>query len=272
MSRALRALAAQWLAAGRAAVVVEVAQAQGSTPRETGARMLVAADDTAGSIGGGHLEWQAVAHARALLAGAAVAETQRLALGPALGQCCGGVVELRYARLDAAALAAWPAPAPQLQVAMFGAGHVGRAIATVLATLDAELVWVDERAEAFGAGPWPPHWQLIATDDAVAEVAQLPASGHALVLTHSHTLDLELVAALLTRGAPPWLGLIGSASKRARFAVRLAAQGFSAETIARIHCPIGVPGITGKAPEVIAVAVCAQLLATASPGQLKENS
>ncbi|MEG0821498.1 MAG: xanthine dehydrogenase accessory protein XdhC [Burkholderiaceae bacterium] len=268
MSRRLRQLALQWRAKGIAAMVVEVAAVSGSAPREAGARMLVAAHETAGTIGGGHLEWQAIAHARALLGDPGGELEQRMALGPRLGQCCGGVVRLRYAALDSATLLRWSPPPPLWHLQLHGAGHVGGAIARVLAPLEIDLDWVDERDPGFGAGPWPDSWRLCASDDAVAEVAAAPTGSRYLILTHSHELDLRLVEAVLARGDFSFLGLIGSATKRARFAARLSERGFSAAQIERMRCPIGLPAIPGKTPEVIAVAVCAQLLALGSGADL----
>lgn len=260
MSRALHRRAREWAGLARPAWVVEVAQVRGSAPREPGARMLVAADDIVGSIGGGRLEWIAIEAARARLAGARLPEREDIALGPRLGQCCGGSVRLTYEPL-AQALSHWPEPPPLWHLQLHGAGHVGAAIARALVPLDVDLDWVDERPDSFAPGPWPAHWRLLATDDAVAEVAAAPAGARYLVLTHSHELDLRLAQAILERGDFGFFGLIGSASKRARFATRLQQQGVAPAAIARITCPIGLAGIPGKAPELIAVAVCAQLLA-----------
>lgn len=263
----LRDTAAAWQAAGRAAVVVEVVATRGSAPREAGARLLVAADEVRGTLGGGHLEWQALHRAREALApGAPLPGPQRLGLGPSLGQCCGGEVQLAYRRLDAAALDAWPPPRLRLHLHLFGAGHVGRALVRLLASLDGvRIVWVDEReAEfaAFAADPagLPAHLRCLCVDAVEAEVAGLPAGGAALVMTHDHALDERLVATLLGRDDLGWLGLIGSASKRARFAARLRARGLPPGRFERVHCPVGLPGLRGKAPEEIAIAIAAQLL------------
>lgn len=307
----LQALAAQWLAQGRPAQLVQVLHTQGSVPREAGTRMLVAADAVAGTIGGGHLELQAIEQARQRLAQAAqahpLAQTapskpstaadqhaapasaltapsspptglpattsapwqQRLALGPSLGQCCGGVVTLAYQALDAATLAAWPAAAPLFHLQLHGAGHVGTATVALLAGIDCQVQWVDAREGIWAAATppapaLPPHIQCLAGDDPVAEVAQAPAGSLALVMTHRHDLDLAIVQALLARSDLPWVGLIGSATKRARFQQRLLQAGLGPEALARLHCPVGLPGITGKAPAVVAVSVVAQLLALAN--------
>ena len=265
-ARALRLAAGEWLAGGRAAVVVEVIAARGSVPRGVDTRMLVEADATLGTIGGGHLELEAITAARAALARGSGARSEKtFALGPSLGQCCGGTVTLAFAPLDADALARWPRAAPLFHLQLHGAGHVGRAIATLLATLDCDVDWYDERDDGFPAttalgSAWPEHVRATSADTVEREVANAPSAAFYLVLTHEHALDLRIVEAILRRGDAAFCGLIGSRTKRARFAHRLAERGIASEAIARLTCPIGVAGIEGKSPEVIAAAVVAQLL------------
>jgi xanthine dehydrogenase accessory factor len=268
----LRDTAAAWLAAGGAAVVVEVVESRGSVPRGIGTRMLVAAGQTAGTIGGGHLELKAIHAARAMLArGDAAPRQERFALGPSLGQCCGGAVRIALAPLDAVVLAGWPAVPPLFHLQLHGAGHVGRAIATLLATLDARIDWFDQRDEEFPAttnlgSPWPVHIRRVHADTIENEVRGAPAGAHYLVLTHEHALDERVTEAVLRRGDFAYLGLIGSKTKRARFVRRFEERGIAASVIERMTCPIGVPGIEGHAPEVIAAAVVAQLLQAATRG------
>ncbi len=246
-------------------MLVQVQATRGSVPREAGTRMLVAADAVAGTIGGGHLELRAIAQARAQLAsGSATVQDERIALGPALGQCCGGALTLRSAPLDAAALAAWPDAAPVFTLQLYGAGHVGRAIVRLLATLPCRVAWIDEREDQFPAEPAAAHIERHCVEPVHAEVTRAPPGAFYLVLTHSHALDLAITEAVLQRGDFGYLGLIGSATKRARFLQRFAQRGVAAERLARLTCPIGVPGIAGKQPELIAVAVVAQLLQVAS--------
>lgn len=260
----LKATAQRWLAEGRAAVLVTVSEAQGSVPRDVGTRMLVAREHCAGTIGGGHLELQAIASAREMLAHVDAATREiRQALGPALGQCCGGVVSLRFERLQPAALDGW-VEALRFHLQLYGAGHVGRAIARLLASLPVSVDWIDEREEEFPASldgeAWPRHIRRVAVDAVEAEVAQAPAGAHYLVLTHRHDLDERIAEAILRRGDFGFFGLIGSLTKRARFRNRFARRGLPASAIDRMTCPIGVAGIAGKEPEVIAIAVVAQLL------------
>lgn len=265
MDRETRRTAQRWLAAGRAAIVVEVAEALGSAPREAGARMLVAAEDAVGTVGGGHLELKALQTAREMLrTGETAAHVERFALGPSLGQCCGGAVTLRHRRLDAQALADWQSPPPLFHLQMYGAGHVGQSIATLLSQLDVEVDWIDERETQFPPAPWPAHIRRISVDAVEGEVDRAPAGAHYLVLTHSHALDLRITEAVLRRGDFAYLGLIGSRTKRERFVHRFEARGVDAGAIARMTCPIGVEGIAGKAPEIVAVAVVAQMLQAAA--------
>ncbi len=256
----LTAIARRWLAAGRPAVVVEVASARGSVPREAGTRMLVAADDVLGTIGGGHLELKAIVDARALLKSGGSATEQRIALGPTLGQCCGGALILAFTPIAGAAPERWASAAPRFTLQLYGAGHVGRAIVHLLAGIHCRVQWIDERESEFPAGPLPPHIERVCVEPVHAEVAAAPPGAFYLVLTHSHDLDLAITQAILQRGDFAYFGLIGSQTKRARFEHRLQQRGVEPSMIERIVCPIGVSGIRGKEPEVIAVAVVAQLL------------
>jgi xanthine dehydrogenase accessory factor len=251
------------------AVLVQVASTRGSVPREAGTWMAVFADALVGTIGGGHLEYQAIANARAQLqqAGAQAGEsTLRFALGPALGQCCGGVVHLRFEPASARDV---PALALRLSggltpVALFGGGHVGQALAQVLAPLPFSLTWIDSRDGVFPAVA--PGVVCEHSEPVQAAVADLAPQSRVLIMSFSHAEDLDVVAACLQRQRArsdlPFVGLIGSKTKWATFFHRLAARGFTPDELAHITCPIGVPGIACKAPEIIAVAVAAQLLQT----------
>ena len=274
MDRDTRLAALHWLEQRTPAVIVEIVDARGSAPRGAGTRMLVSAAQAIGTIGGGHLEFKALAAARAMLATREpLPRRERYPLGPSLGQCCGGVVELEYALLDERALARWPDSPPLLHLQMHGGGHVGRAIATLLATLDVRCDWIDERDDAFSptttlGTPWPDSVRLRVAEGAEAEVAAAPAGAFFLVLTHDHALDLRIVEAALRRDDAAFVGLIGSKTKRERFRHRLAQRGLSDERVARLQCPVGLPGIAGKQPEIIALAVVAQLMQhAAAPGQ-----
>jgi xanthine dehydrogenase accessory factor len=259
----LQSVALRWLAAGEPAIVVEVVAHRGSVPREAGTRMLVSRSAVFGTIGGGHLELQAIEHARRLLRGEPLRSEQQLALGPTLGQCCGGAVTLRYAPLADSKPATWPVPAPRFVLQLYGAGHVGRAIVRLLEGIDCRVSWIDARDSEFPREPNAPHIERICAEPVEAEVAGAPQGACYLVLTHSHALDQDITEAILKRGDFAYLGLIGSRTKRARFLHRLQARGIAPDVLSRLTCPIGVPGVAGKEPEVIAVAVVAQLLALA---------
>lgn len=262
----LKRNATAWLQAGRPVMLVQVLQARGSVPREVGTRMLVTADAVAGTIGGGHLELQAIARARALLADRIVTpQDQAIALGPTLGQCCGGALTLRTQPLNAATLADWPDELPLFTLQLYGAGHVGRAIVALLETLPCRVLWLDEREAEFPTTPSAAHIERLCVEPVQAEVRQAPPGAFYLVLTHRHDLDLAITETILRRGDFGFLGLIGSATKRARFLHRLEERGVPADTLARLTCPIGLPGIAGKQPELIAVAVVAQLLQISAP-------
>ena len=251
-------------------VLVRVDRTQGSVPREPGAWMAVFAGEVLGTIGGGHLELQAIEEARLRLAGAVGEPVLRFPLGPALGQCCGGVVFLRFERLAAADAPSLAQRLPQhhAPVALFGGGHVGKALVNVLGTLPFDVTWIDSRDEIFPEAV-PGNVQCEHSDPVQAAVAQLAPDSRVLIMSFSHAEDLDIVAACLkrlrARADLPYVGLIGSKTKWATFRHRLEERGFSDEELARITCPIGVPGITGKEPEVIAVAVAAQLLQVPLP-------
>ncbi len=243
------------LAAGQPAVRVVIASVRGSAPRDPGTAMLVSADAVHGTIGGGHLEFKAIDIARNMLAnGAGRLHTERFALGATLGQCCGGAVELWFERFDAEV---------RTPLWIFGAGHVGRALVQVLAparaALALDIAWVDNRDDAFDSVVAQAGVAQLQCEAPAEEVRDAPPGALVLVMTHSHDIDYDVVAAWLRRGDFMRLGLIGSATKALRFRQKLAAQGFDAGTIDRIICPIGVAGVASKEPAAIALAVAAQV-------------
>jgi xanthine dehydrogenase accessory factor len=289
-------------------------------PREPGAKMLVDATRQWGTVGGGHLELRGAETARAMLASGETRRLERFPLGPSLGQCCGGVVQLAFELADPAHLTAlaqrpnedswrlvaldgvpdlalydargqrihgseaapdftrgqgthimrgpderrWLADkieAPRDHLMLFGAGHVGAAIVRALADLPCRVTWVDEREELFPA-QLPANVTIEATDTPEALAEQAAAGTSFLVMTHSHALDQRLAEAILKRhsAGADWFGLIGSNTKRKQFEHRLVDRGVAQARLDAMVCPIGVPGIEGKQPAVIAVAVAAQLL------------
>ena len=313
------ALAAALQAHGRVARVV-IAGVEGSSPREVGASMLVWDQGQSGTIGGGALEFEAAAKARAWLAvmppsptlprvgergsvapmggrSAAPARVERVALGPSLGQCCGGAVVLwtevfeavpesvagvvargpggmplavsrvlaavrgQGVRPVAGLVQGWliePVAEAERQVWVWGAGHVGRALVSVLAPLPGIAVtWVDVAAERFSEVV-PVGVTVVPARDPAVLADHAPPDAEHVILTYSHALDLDLCHRLLRRGFRS-CGLIGSATKWGRFRSRLKALGHQAAEIGRIRCPIGDPSL-GKHPQAIAVGVVAELL------------
>lgn len=246
------------------AVLVQVDAAEGSVPREAGAWMAVFSDALVGTVGGGHLEFDAIARARELLTCGGTT-TARFALGPSLGQCCGGVVHLRFECVRAHNIAALKLRLqPALQpVALFGGGHVGHALMAVLARLPFALTWIDSRDGVFSQD-LPPGVTCDHSDPPQSSVSGLAAQSFVLIMSFSHAEDLDVLAACLQRQREradlPYIGLIGSKTKWATFRSRLRARGYTDAELAHVTSPIGIPGVLGKQPEVIAVAVAAQLL------------
>ena len=328
MNHWLNALATQTAPA----ILVTMAQVLGSGPREAGAKMLVTQAQSFDTIGGGHLEMCAIEIARKMLAMpegflASERHLQSFSLGPSLGQCCGGAVQLAFERITQHNLdyinqlkqswhngqESWrvsplevittatlidtsgehlsgPILSVQLvsqidtslacqlitdedgrcwlvdscvpykpHLMLFGAGHVGAAIVRALAELPCQITWVDEREDMFPEHV-PSKVKIEATDTPDALIANAPAGISFLVLTHSHALDQHLCEQILRRDDFTWFGLIGSKTKRMLFEHRLRARGITNERLNSMVCPIGLPGIQGKEPAVIAASVAAQLL------------
>ncbi|PRD66100.1 xanthine dehydrogenase accessory protein XdhC [Malikia granosa] len=251
------------------AVLVDIVATRGSTPREPGAWMALGADGLIGSVGGGHLELQAIAAARELQQQGSASplngQIRRYALGPALGQCCGGSAELQFHYLADAAAASQLAglDPPRTPVAIFGAGHVGQALVQALLPLPFSLRWIDSRDGLFPAR-LPDRVQCLWSDPVQRALPELAPGSRVLIMSFSHAEDFELVAACLQRQREradlPFIGLIGSRSKWASFRQRLQARGFAPQELEQVICPIGLPGIAGKQPAVIAASVAAQLL------------
>jgi len=299
----------RFLAEHGAAVLITLAESAGSSPREVGARMVVRPDGRfSGTIGGGALEWLALAEAQQMMAcGDKTARFRRLnkALGPELGQCCGGRVAVTLERFEpgdldnVAALAAAERAARILTVSepgqpmrrslaagspegpgyaklpdgrvaerfgpnatplyLFGAGHVGQSLVLALAPLPFAVTWIDPRPASFPSHV-PGNVSCHTGTDPVRRLETAPDGAFVAIMTHSHALDLDVTAAALLARRFAYVGLIGSATKRARFAGTLRQIGLGDDDIARLVCPIGLTEIRDKAPAAIAAAVAAQLL------------
>ena len=247
-------------------VLVRITSTQGSVPREAGTWMAVWANALTGTIGGGQLEFQVTQEARDLLAGRAKPDgIRRYPLGPSLGQCCGGVVFIELQCISAADAPALRGELTEhLQpVALFGGGHVGAALGRLLATLPFAVRWIDSRDGVFPPA-LPAQIDCEHSEPVHDAVVQLTPGTRVIIMSFSHAEDFDIVIACLKRVREkndlPFVGLIGSKTKWATFRHRLEARGFNEPELARITCPIGIEGIGGKEPEVIAVAVAAQLL------------
>ena len=233
---------------------VTIQKTAGSVPREAGTEMRVSAEGIRGTIGGGALEWQAMKVAREMLESGAGRAERTMPLGPLLGQCCGGSVTLLFEAIDPQT----PFEETGAPLWIWGAGHVGRALAGVLGPLpDYALTWIDTAEDRFPAADDGMARRLVAAEPDRL-VRHAPTEAHHLILTYSHDIDLALCHALLNHDFSS-AGLIGSTTKWARFRKRLEALGHASAQISRIACPIGDPTL-GKHPQAIAVGVAAGLL------------
>ncbi|TPG59251.1 xanthine dehydrogenase accessory protein XdhC [Ewingella americana] len=237
---------------GEPCVVATLAEHQGSTPRDGGSKMIVTTGQIFYTLGGGNLEFQVIAIAREMLAkNQHTSRFERFSLGARLGQCCGGMASVIFE----------PLGQPQPQIVVYGAGHVGRALVSILSTLPCRIIWVDARASEFPPQV-SPQITCIIDDEPEGTVAQMPANSFFVVMTHDHQLDFALSERILKRGDFRYFGLIGSETKRKRFDYRLSGKGISDQQLARMRCPVGLPDVKGKLPAEIAVAVAGEIIAT----------
>ncbi|KJL33530.1 xanthine dehydrogenase accessory protein XdhC [Microbacterium azadirachtae] len=249
------------------AVIVTLATVRGHAPRNGGAKMVVAPASVHGTVGGGNLEQTAIEQARRMLAdGSAEPELLTLTLSDKAVteygvQCCGGEVTMLLEPIRVT-------PA----VAVFGLGHVGLELARILARHELDLVLVDSREEMLAEDRIGIPGQRGPLGDAVARVRivhapvpeaalmDLTPGAHVLVMTHDHIEDLAIVDQALRTADLGSIGLIGSASKWARFRKKLHELGQTDDDLARVTTPIGIPEVAGKQPAVIAVSVAARIL------------
>ena len=224
-----------WLEAGHTCVMVTPAQDVG-----IGGRLFVRAGDSYGTLGSPERDAGTISAARGMLGGTAPAVT--------FAAIAGGADAL-FERVEPVGF----------NVVLFGAGHVGRALARVLGTVAARITWVDGRANEFPRDV-PENARAVLSDAPLTEVSAARPGSYFLVMTHSHALDLDIVEAILRRGDFAFCGMIGSDTKRRTFITGLGKRGLGAAALARFTCPIGIASLTGKDPGTIAVAVAAQLL------------
>lgn len=329
----------------KACILVSIVDTQGSCPRNLATRMLVTDDQSSGTIGGGHLEYQAIAIAMSMLKdNQRGMRVERFVLGARLGQCCGGVAHVAFELIPASqpgwivrlcqlqtcseravlvsgvphketvsrklddrsgsigklvvesqgrctgsllnvdvqamateyarslmlsesrSVAHWhkgllfePMPGQQFHVAVFGAGHVGKALVKLLGTLSCQVSWIDSRASEFPVD-MASNVRAVCSEFPEDEVDGLPDDCLVFIMTHSHAMDQAICEQALRREGLAFCGLIGSQSKRRQFKKRLVSRGLTEQQWKKLTCPIGLSGISGKQPEDIAVAVCAQIL------------
>ena len=254
----------RFLSAQPALAMVDVTRARGSTPREEGAWMLVAPGATIGTIGGGALEFMAIDRARAALAGRIATDEMDVPLGPEIGQCCGGRVELSIRLMDDAARQALllrerAADARLPHVLVFGGGHVGHALASAFALLPVKVMVVETRAEALEGMPSAIDIKLTPVPEEVVRAA--PSGSAIVVLTHDHSLDFLIVAEALKRSDLAYVGMIGSKTKKATFrSWYLKEAGGHDADLGRLVSPIGGDGVRDKRPAVIAALAAAEIM------------
>ena len=253
------------LARGEPVVLVRVTAVWGSTPRAAGTRMAVAPDGIEGTIGGGQLEWEVIARAREMIRNGEGEAGMDMPLGPALGQCCGGRMSIALEKADDRALARFAREEQadldhEAEVAIFGAGHVGTALAAALAPLPVRLTWWDRREDYLPGAPGP--GMTLSTGDPLAVVRKAAPGAAIVIVTHNHALDYEIAEAALARADLAYVGMIGSRTKRARFEKWFTARGGDRGVLARFVSPIGDAGVTDKRPPVIAALTVSEILKT----------
>lgn len=236
---------------GQAYAAVTVLTTAGSTPREGGSKMIITADSTYDTIGGGHLEYKATELARNLLAqGQDVQHIESYPLASKLGQCCGGamkvLIEVRASHCQT--------------LALFGGGHVAQALVPILAQLPLQIRWYDNRSGLIPDTVLPSNVKVVIDEQVEGEVALLPENSWVVVMTHDHQLDFTLVEKALKRPDLPYVGMIGSDTKAKRFFTRLEHKGLEQQALARLVSPIGELSVNGKRPIEVAVSIAAQII------------
>lgn len=236
---------------GSAYVLITLLATAGSTPRDGGSKMIVTGETEYDTIGGGHLEFLVTQQARDLLAtGKEQQIVEHYPLASKLGQCCGGATNVLFEVMISHAQ----------QIAIFGAGHVAKALVPILAQLPLQIIWVDQRAELFPTTALANNVKAQVSEDPTEHVEQLATAAWVLIMTHNHQLDFDLVSAALKRPDIDYIGMIGSNTKARRFQTRLSHKGVKPEQIARLQSPVGLTTVPGKRPIEVAVSIAAQLI------------
>jgi len=234
-------------------VLVTVISTAGSAPREAGSKMVITDAQSVDTIGGGHLEFDAIKTARELLSNSASksanTEIRSYPLSSKLGQCCGGAVKLLFEVCNRHAQ----------HLAIFGAGHVAKALVPLLAQLPVRISWIDSR-EALFPHPLPANVKMVVDQAPETEVRSLEENTWLIILTHDHQLDYRITEQALKSPALPFVGLIGSQTKAKRFVTKLEHRGFNSADLARLVSPIGDPSVPGKRPIEVAVSIASQVI------------
>jgi xanthine dehydrogenase accessory factor len=240
-------------------VIATVLGAAGSIPRDQGSKMVITADTNFDSLGGGHLEFSVMNKAREMIAsGQAGNHIEHFPLGASLGQCCGGSVTVLMESFIQQGL----------NLTVFGAGHVAKALMKILADLPGQVRWIDSRADQFPT-EIASNIKKCIEEYPVDIINTLPKGSQLLILTHNHQLDFDLVEAALKREDFSFIGCIGSQTKAERFKMRLRHKNFSQQQIESVICPVGMLDIPGKLPMEVAVSMAAQLITFQHQGEQK---
>ncbi|WP_333900281.1 xanthine dehydrogenase accessory protein XdhC [Agrobacterium pusense] len=263
-----------FLARYTSTILVEIEAVKGSSPREAGTFMLVSQEAIWETIGGGQFEYMAIDHARAMLRSGAAEDRMDIPLGPEIGQCCGGRTLLRFQLVTAEIAAALEArlkgeAEQQPAVFIFGAGHVGKALAEALSLLPLTLTVVETRENELR--DLPSAAASILTPMPEAFVRKIPANGAAVIVTHDHALDFMIAKEALARNDLAYVGMIGSKTKRATFAHWLEREDEPSSRLAKLTLPIGGSGVRDKRPAVIAALVAAELLQAFSAAETRRS-
>ncbi len=237
---------------GQAYVLVTLVGVSGSTPRNSGTKMVITKNEVFDTVGGGHLEYKAIKHAQKMLdSGENSQHLEHFQLGSNLGQCCGGNVSVLFECFAAVGV----------NIMLFGAGHVGKALIPILAQLPCKITWVDTREEQFLStiGRYHNVHQVV-SEEPELEVANMPKNSYFVVMTHNHQMDYDISKAILKRGDFNYLGLIASDTKWRRFQQRYKYHDIDQQLVARMNCPIGLSHVGGKLPMEVAVSVSAEII------------
>jgi xanthine dehydrogenase accessory factor len=250
---------------GKSYVLVTLLATAGSTPRNSGTKMLVCDDSVFDTIGGGHLEFEVIKQARTLLIeNTTMQKVEHYPLSSKLGQCCGGATNVLFETFTQ----------HSQHIAIYGAGHVSKALVPILAQLPLQISWIDNRQDMLdelSQRPQPNNVKFLASEYPADTIATLPAESWVMIMTHSHQLDFDIVEAALRRKDMPFVGLIGSNTKARRFRTRLAHREFAPQDVERLVSPVGLLEISGKRPIEVAVSMAAQLIQRLEPDKTPQS-